>query len=327
MVKPNGKAIFLFVFMIPILTELLSGNQSLGRLFSPGNYLGLMIFYSIPALLIREAMIRWRLGVIGLFVLGIAYGFFNEGVIARTLLLTDEAMFMSLFRGYETFGINLAWAAAILPWHALHSIMYPIVIIHTLYPAEMEISWLSARVQISLGLVAMVVGSMVHFSADLYPLTPAYYFPLFWGVIAVLVGVVRKLPQKPQILWQSEYGNSLSMIKSFFIGCRLAILFVISMIMGGYHVSLAVHVLVISALLFLFFRSFVKRCYLSLPVFAMIAIGHYVMDTFLTVLFSMQNLERVLGGIVVMGFLVYLLLGVQRMSVALRERTLYAIRD
>jgi hypothetical protein len=303
------KPLLLFILIIPVLTELLSGNQPPGKFFSPGNYFILLIFYSVPALLIREALVRWRLGVLGLFVLGIAYGIFNEGVIARTLLLTDDEMFISLFRGYSTWGINLAWAAAILPWHALYSIFYPIVIIHTLYPKEAERPWLSTRGMLALGGVAAVLGSLTHFSTDLYRATPVYYLFVFWGSIVFLIGVVKKISCDQEIL--RGRAPFMSIRKGVGLGCLMEILFLTSLIMGGTRIPAAGHIVVIAGLLFIFFRYFKKREYFALPTLAVIAVGHYALGAVLVAVFSWGDIERLLGEVFVGGLLASLLAAVR----------------
>ena len=82
----------------------------------------LLIIYGCAVLLIRELSVRWRLGLIGIFILGLAYGFYNEGIVTKTLLLS-KTIPMNNFIYPTKFGINWAWALFINVWHALHAVL------------------------------------------------------------------------------------------------------------------------------------------------------------------------------------------------------------
>ena len=75
----NGylKPILTLVVIVPFLTELLSGNFTLSRFFIPPVFIAFIIAYGLAALLIRELAVKWKLGIEGIFILGLAYGIYN----------------------------------------------------------------------------------------------------------------------------------------------------------------------------------------------------------------------------------------------------------
>ena len=66
---------FIFVLIIPILTELLTANMLLPVLFVPTNFLFLVLFYSVPILIIREVTLRYSWEYLGYFSWGLHMDF------------------------------------------------------------------------------------------------------------------------------------------------------------------------------------------------------------------------------------------------------------
>ena len=61
--------------------------------FNPGTFLFLFLGYGVPVLLIREFVVRYNFGLAGTFALGMAYGVFNEGFLAKTMILGTTSPF------------------------------------------------------------------------------------------------------------------------------------------------------------------------------------------------------------------------------------------
>ena len=126
------------------LAEVLSGNVPLLTFLQPLPFLLVTLTYGVPVLAIREFAARRDLNVIGIAVLGLAYGILNEGVIAKTLTQPGGAPLQE-FAGYGRIGaLQLGWAVFILPWHALHSVLYPILIASWLAP-DADRPWFVGR--------------------------------------------------------------------------------------------------------------------------------------------------------------------------------------
>ena len=127
---------FLFLLVVPApLAEILSENVPLLKFFNPVVAALLILSYGLPVLLIRELAAARRIGVAGLFLLGLAYGIYNGGILACTLTL-PEGHPVEVFASFGKTGpLQMGWALMIVPWHALHSVINPILITCWMFPA------------------------------------------------------------------------------------------------------------------------------------------------------------------------------------------------
>ena len=76
-------ALVLF-FLTPAIGELLSGSAPPAEFFNPITLLLLSSLYGGGALVVRELKIRWNKGYVSMFILGIAYGIIEEGLMAKS---------------------------------------------------------------------------------------------------------------------------------------------------------------------------------------------------------------------------------------------------
>src|SRR3974390_1926823 len=83
---PKVKAFLTLVCCAPILTEIVSGNTPAHAFLDLRVAVFLVLAYSWRLLVIRELALRWRLSTLGIFVLGLAYGVVNEGLLVQTLI-------------------------------------------------------------------------------------------------------------------------------------------------------------------------------------------------------------------------------------------------
>ena len=90
----------LFLLLIPgPLAEVLSQNVALLTFVQPVPFLLVTLTYGVPVLVIRELAVARKLNDAGLILLGLAYGILNEGVLAKTLTLSDGPPLQD-FAGY-----------------------------------------------------------------------------------------------------------------------------------------------------------------------------------------------------------------------------------
>lgn len=93
--------------------------------------------YGFPVLVIREIAVRRNLGLLALFALGVIYGIYNEGFVARTISIEPFHTPVDAFAAYGLVGnIRIPWALTITTWHALHAAIYPIAFAHYLFPGS-----------------------------------------------------------------------------------------------------------------------------------------------------------------------------------------------
>ncbi|GAB0174722.1 MAG: hypothetical protein HHAS10_06010 [Candidatus Altimarinota bacterium] len=142
----NKRYLLFFLLVVPgLFAELLSGNTPIMKFANPVDFFFLVLAYGVPIILIWEFKIRYKISSLGVYFLGIAYGIFNEGLIAKTLLATSPVP----FGGFQTlsnfFGINWSWLIMILPWHAFFSVLFPIILAEYFFAKNGDISLVSRK--------------------------------------------------------------------------------------------------------------------------------------------------------------------------------------
>ncbi len=151
--------ILALLIISPFLAEVLTGSTPITLFLNPIVFLLFVTAgYGFPALIIREIFIRKSLGFFSLFVLGIAYGLWNEGLFAQTIFYPFHSPIES-FGIYGLIGnVRIPFALLISFWHALYAIVYPILLVHYLFPAFAEKTWVSKKVAWGLGLASLTFG-------------------------------------------------------------------------------------------------------------------------------------------------------------------------
>ncbi|NEW09907.1 hypothetical protein GK047_28900 [Paenibacillus sp. SYP-B3998] len=135
-------AVVLF-FLSPILGEVLFGALPLSKAI-PG-LLSLIGLYGGGALMIRELVRIRRLGVWSLFLLGLAYGIVEEGVVVQSFLNPHYPGLDFLGEYGRSFGISWVWAVFIVVYHAVFSVTIPIVLTECIFPEKRDEPWLGKK--------------------------------------------------------------------------------------------------------------------------------------------------------------------------------------
>ncbi len=122
--------------LTPGITEYLSGFSSLYYiLFNPFVFAlqlaAVASLYLPGALLIREAMVRWRKGWGSVLLMGAAYGILEEGPALDTLFNPNSSAVLGSGIGEygRWLGVNWAFAAEVIPIHMVFSIALPIFLL------------------------------------------------------------------------------------------------------------------------------------------------------------------------------------------------------
>jgi hypothetical protein len=209
-------------FLAPVLTEIVSGNRQPHALLNPKVSGFLLLAYSFPLLFVRELTWRWQLPVPGIFLLGLAYGIINEGLLAQTLIRSEHVPISNFDHYLYAAGINFSWMCLIVPWHALLAIVFPLTLIACWFPACAREAWLGNRA-FSL-LTAVLVAALV-FVASVRSPRPQMH--VFLGAIAILVFVAslfrnrmaRQVRQNDHRM--SAFGFGIVFYFVFFLGTIL----------------------------------------------------------------------------------------------------------
>jgi hypothetical protein len=205
MVKQNWKPILLLIVLAPFLAEVISGDTPLPQFFLPGIFLGYVLsLYGLQVLVIREVAIRWKLGPLGLWCLGLVYGLYCEGLRTESLFYPLEAP-LEEFSAYGLVGsVRVPFTVWISAWHGLFSVVTPILLVEYLFPGKARQPWLPLKATWSVAFfsVATAVAYFV-FAGDEASTQPSATLGAHLGfmVVAALVlsVVAGKLPSTPRI--------------------------------------------------------------------------------------------------------------------------------
>lgn len=274
MIFRDWRPVLTLVFITPVLTELLSGNLVFSKFFSPPILLFLLVVYGLPVLLIREFAISRRLGIEGIFFLGIAYGIFNEGICAKTLLMSKNVPLGDVYGHYPLFGgINIAWAGMILIWHALHSVLYPILIVSVLYPDSRKSVWLGRNEIVFAAIVPAVIAVGLFVIQEIYP-APMIYLPFFILLIAGSVYFSQKIPQNHI----HTVHNIERRLWYCLAGCLFFSFIFIPVVLGKLKAPLLWVMLLPSVIVILFYSLFRRLNWFSSEALLLIILGNYTAD-------------------------------------------------
>ncbi len=187
------------LLLTPGIVEYLSGSSQLSLLvtFPPLFFVFLaanLALYGPGALLIREAMVRWKKGWGSVLLLGAAYGILEEGVALNTLFYSKANPVGALGFYGHWLGVNWVWTAQLLIVHALWSIALPILLLGLALPETQGRSLLSRRgLGVAFGALALDVtalllmtGAIYHFYAGPFLLGGA-----FLGIAALVYAAYR----------------------------------------------------------------------------------------------------------------------------------------
>lgn len=236
-----------------LLTEILSGNLPVAGLAQPFVvFLFVTIGYGFPVLVLREIWVRKQFGLVQLFLLGVGYGIYNEGLYARTIFNPFHSP-VDVMATYGLVGdVRIPWLLSIGSWHALFAVIFTIIIVHYFFPKDAAKPWISVQTAWLLGLVCVGVGvwrflDPVAFVEQLSGGMPNLIFMFFCAV--ALWGVVMVLPSHPTV---TVVGGVPSW-KYFFTGVSLFLsLYLIPVLIAGLRVPVTIFTLYFAAITLFF---------------------------------------------------------------------------
>lgn len=285
--KQYRKQIIALVVGTAIFTELLTSNLTLFHFMNPVVLLFVLtVGYGFPVLLVRELAVRKGLGLASLFTLGLAYGIWNEGILAKTLLLSANVP-VSYFDGYAgELGINFAWASQIVLWHALLAITFPIIFVHYFFRKDSAQAWVSTKMFTGLGLFTGIVGTLMFFgeATDRGAEGNVQQFIVFVGIMIALYRLAIALRNKIP-LYQ---GPIKSITSPFIIG--FFFIWLLFVIIGGFlagvHANPVFFYLAYAALIFLCYRLLKKKSGISTESIVACGFGAYVSQGLFSMIYN-----------------------------------------
>ncbi|MBI1214274.1 MAG: hypothetical protein GC185_00480 [Alphaproteobacteria bacterium] len=230
--KPHRRAFWMLFFIAAPLAEILSGNMPLLKFFTPPAFVAVTLFYGLPVVLIRELVVAKKLNVLGIVVLSLGYGLLNEGVLAKTLTeLSGQPV--GPFAGYGRTGpFQWGWAIFIVFWHAMHSVLYPILITHWAYPASATQRWFSPR-GLKVALLLFAALYPLHFILHQRPAYPVIFIAYIIATVLFALIAVRFCKQRDLPPVQAGWKPPL---KPFFIGLCAVVFYALHYVMAAKRV-------------------------------------------------------------------------------------------
>ena len=206
MKSPNYPAALLLFFLPAISVELLTGDTPLVTYLDPITFVILNLTYGGTLLLIRETVVRWDKGFASVLVLAAGYGMLAEAIDTKGFFAPHfYAVAGSGLEGFgRGFGINVPWAVNISIFHAVFSIIVPLVIVSAIFQSPRP--WIGNKSYAVL-LVAVIACSA--FSFEVLSLAPDYYhysegpgpIILILALMAALIVLAWKLSTRSPQRW------------------------------------------------------------------------------------------------------------------------------
>ena len=247
--------------LTPGIVEYVSGSSPMYFLVLSPFYFFLQLalntgLYLPGALLIREAMIRWKKGWASVLLLGAAYGILEEGVALGTLFNTAPVEYGAGPASYgQWLGVSWVWAVEAIPLHMIYSAALPILLLGLALPSTRGKSLLGSRR--SLASAGVILGADVAFISLLFVVHlhhPWMGWTLF-GLSALAIGalVVAARLTPARILEPRTDGPRVSPLVSFVLGAVVvAYIYVVGPVGVSLNLPAVVTALAIIALLALY---------------------------------------------------------------------------
>jgi hypothetical protein len=265
-------AYLFFILVAPqFFMELLSTNLALLTFLHPLTFIVLIIIYGFPALLITDAIARWRLSWTGFLTLCLTYGLLNEGIVAKTFFNIYTPNHVGGLEGVF-WGINFPWIVSIISVHAVFSMFFPILFARALWPERVTTAFLSNRTRLGLVISTGMVSALIYFTTTDYHPVP------FFIIIAVVMAVTAYIAKhwcnnKPFTLREAVSTKTLPVTFGFFIAPTFLIApFIFANQLQNWIILISIYLVMIT-----FFISAIRRFgWVSQPAIYFVGLGSYI---------------------------------------------------
>ncbi|HEX9035675.1 MAG TPA: hypothetical protein VF808_01660 [Ktedonobacterales bacterium] len=153
-------SLLLFALLAGLIPETIATNStSVAKILTdPLSLVAVAIFYGTADLFIREIIIRRRPRLAAKVLLGVAFGFVNEGVVAGTWYTVKPD-------GYAfVHGIDWSWAVSLTVFHLFVSVLIPVYLFDSVMPALAGVPLLRRRGMIVTSVVFVAFSSLAFFA-------------------------------------------------------------------------------------------------------------------------------------------------------------------
>lgn len=300
--RRSAKAAWTLLIVATILPELVTGSTSIFKFFDPFTLFILFIGYGVTILAMREISVRLGFNHWGLFLFGMGYAVINEGLLAKTFILST-GLPLGQFNNYGYIaGISFPWALGISMWHAFASVVFPILFVYMKYPDQKKTPWID---KYSLGAIIFFLATFsgLFFFGNL-PVkgTVSQYIILIfmmalWFLIANIFG---KKNDNEEVVSPS--------IKPFFLGLSVFITnFTILPFLAQRKVPLVIFLLAVILIIWFFARTLKRGGWTGIPDLIMFGAGFYTQQAVLGIILGVAFGNSVLIATDIILFIFFLI--------------------
>jgi hypothetical protein len=189
---PPALALF---FIAPIFGELFSGSSPLNEYINPVTFITLSLLYGCGAIIVRELAIRWKKGWLSIFILGAAYGIYEEGILVQSFFDPGWQDLGSLAVYGRVAGVNWVWTEHLTIFHMLISVAASIAFVEALYPYHRMERWVNSRgwwIANLIGVLSLVIPWKIMVKYD-----SGIWWHLSWLAVIGLGFLARFVPAHP----------------------------------------------------------------------------------------------------------------------------------
>jgi len=191
--KKHVTPALVLLFLSPMIGEMLSSSSPPAEFFGPFALWAFPMMYGCGALLVREAVFRWKKGWVSLLLLGAAYGIAEEALACKSFFDPNWADIGVLGSYGRWAGVNWLWSFELTVYHAAISIATPILLTTFLFPEKRDQPWLTAKgLKYAAGFFIFI--EVFCFALITFYRPQVHLILLAMGAIALLVYAAYKVP-------------------------------------------------------------------------------------------------------------------------------------
>ncbi|MFA5991369.1 MAG: hypothetical protein WC794_03935 [Candidatus Doudnabacteria bacterium] len=313
--KIKNKALWTVVLLAMFGPELITGSTQLFMFASLFQWIILFLGYGLAVLVIRELAVRMRLNLWGAYLLGMAFTVVNEGLAAKTMIL-ESSLPVAQYDYYGYFaGISFPWMFGISIWHALASVLLPIVVSYYLFPEYSEERWLGNKLLGAISLLVMVAASLIFFSSavKVKGTAPQYIILLcvmaFWFAVARMFGRNKNIFKKEQFVRPG--------LKPFFLGLSVLVPLSIGLsTLAAAKIFLPLFFVFLALIVWFYAHILRQKGWTNPAGLVMFGLGFYVQQGLLTLLQGIARTNIILAGteIILVMVLIFLSLRMKKLE-------------
>ncbi|MEJ2007121.1 MAG: hypothetical protein P8Z30_03030 [Acidobacteriota bacterium] len=231
--KPSLAPAFTLLLLAPIIAEVLMGATRISVIYV---LIPEIMVWGCGALMIREAVRRWRAGWASMILLGLALAVAEECVIQQTSL----APLVGAQHVYgRFFGVNWIYLLGLLVYECVWVVLVPVELTEMLFPARRHQPWLRKR-GLAISGIVFLIGSYIAWYAwtqRARPMVfhlPKYQPPLLdiaIALAAILLLILAALRLRTVRL--SEPGRASSAPRPWFVGLATFLLSLLCFLLIG----------------------------------------------------------------------------------------------